>query len=625
MKKILLLFLFLLFPSIVNAYVDYDITDYLIDATILDNGDLSVKELIVLDGSFNGYVRDLVYKNSNLIESDSFSNNAIYNAKGINNVKVYANTLEEEPSFNTLNEVFLPLTRAYFDSEAVNTNYVESSIQNGKSYKMYYKANNEMVGFLLNYTIDDAVVIHNDVAELYWTFIGDGFEDAINNLQIKVHLPGEDTSEMFRVWAHGDIAGLINKTDNKTVLATMKSLKRNSPVDLRITFDKNLILDKTTLNKTNKEALNAILEVENKRALVREEEIKKAKFIYNLVSVISTIFFVTLIIWWIYVYFKYDREYKSDFTNKYNREFILDYNVEVVDYLMKGTITPNAMAASILNLIYKKNIKVEETGQDKKKKDYTFTLVNRDNVNDTEDVLLDFLFETVGSNNQFTSVELDKYAKGSRTYNTFQSKYNNWLNCVRKDGEQCNFYEKNGKPIIVGIFVLLIGILISFAVIYYHVNFILSYLVFPLSLVYLIYSLMLKRRTKKGNEDYVRWKAFKRFLEDFGSFETKELPAISLWERYLVYATVFGLAKEVEEAMNTKIHEFGEFNNEYVYYPSWVDIHIANTINSLVTNSINGANTASARAAGPTNSSGFGGGFSSGGGFGGGGGGGHGF
>ena len=152
MKKILLLFLFLLFPSIVNAYVDYDITDYLIDATILDNGDLSVKELIVLDGSFNGYVRDLVYKNSNLIESDSFSNNAIYNAKGINNVKVYANTLEEEPSFNTLNEVFLPLTRAYFDSEAVNTNYVESSIQNGKSYKMYYKANNEMVGFLLNYT-----------------------------------------------------------------------------------------------------------------------------------------------------------------------------------------------------------------------------------------------------------------------------------------------------------------------------------------------------------------------------------------------------------------------------------------------------------------------------------------
>jgi ribonucleoside-diphosphate reductase alpha chain len=35
-------------------------------------------------------------------------------------------------------------------------------------------------------------------------------------------------------------------------------------------------------------------------------------------------------------------------------------NVEVIDYLMNSNITPNAMSASIMNLIYKKNIKAEK-------------------------------------------------------------------------------------------------------------------------------------------------------------------------------------------------------------------------------------------------------------------------
>ena len=38
-----------------------------------------------------------------------------------------------------------------------------------------------------------------------------------------------------------------------------------------------------------------------------------------------------------------------------------------LDYLMTGNVTPNAMSASILNLIYKKNIKVQEISKKGKK------------------------------------------------------------------------------------------------------------------------------------------------------------------------------------------------------------------------------------------------------------------
>ena len=625
MKKVIYVFILLfLFMTNSKAYVDYDITDYLIDANVLENGDLNIKELIVLDGEFHGYIRDIMYKNSKLSSnSNSYSDNAIYNAKGLTNVKIFAKKQEDEVSFNTFNEVFKPLTKVYYDSDAKDGDYVESSISDGKSFKMYYEGKNESVAYLISYTISSAVVMHEDVAELYWTFIGDGFEDKINNLQIKVHLPNEDNSNLFRFWAHGDITGNINKIDNGSILATMKSLDKNSPVDIRMTFDKNLITNSSTLNKSNEVALDKILEVETKRAEATLEQIKFAKMIYNIVVVVSIIFILFLIAWWIYVYIRYDKEYKSDFTNKYNREFIDDYNVEVVDYLMKGSITSNAMSASIMNLIYKKNIKVDEIPTNAKNKDYQFTLLNRDNVNETENVLLDFLFETVGKDSQFTSKELDNYAKNS--YSTFQSKYSNWLNCARKDGERQNFYEKNGIPIVSGILILLVALLISFIVYYYHVDFILGYAIFPISMIYLIYSLMIKKRTKKGNEDYVRWNAFKNFLKDFGTFDTKELPQIVLWERYLVYATVFGLADEVEESMNTKISEYPDVYANYGMYYSYNDIHIAHHINHAINSSINTANVAAARNATGASGGGFGGGFSSGGGFGGGGGGGRGF
>lgn len=272
-KRILFILLFLI-PLKVNAYVNYDITDFLVDATVLQDGNMEVKELIVLKGTFHGYVRDIAYRNSKLTNnSNSYSDNDIYNAKGITDVQTSAMKLETPATFQTFNEIFYPLTRVYFDSDAENGNYLETSFQDGKSYKMYYEGNNETVAFLITYKIESPVVIHNDVAELYWTFIGNGFEDEINNLQIKVHLPNNDQTDLFRFWAHGDITGNINKEDNQTIVATMKSLSKNNPVDLRITFDKEMITNQSNLNKVNEEALPKIIEVETKEPkLVMKKE-----------------------------------------------------------------------------------------------------------------------------------------------------------------------------------------------------------------------------------------------------------------------------------------------------------------------------------------------------------------
>jgi len=87
MKKIGLFLLLLILPCFVHAEVEYNIKDYYISSQIETNGNLKMQELIVLDGTFNGYERNIVYKNSSLDSyvpgEINFEKSSIYNASGI--------------------------------------------------------------------------------------------------------------------------------------------------------------------------------------------------------------------------------------------------------------------------------------------------------------------------------------------------------------------------------------------------------------------------------------------------------------------------------------------------------------------------------------------------------------
>ena len=290
-----------------------------------------------------------------------------------------------------------------------------------------------------------------------------------------------------------------------------------------------------------------------------------------------------------------------------------------------------------MNLIYKKNISAKEIPSDKKVKDYEFTLENSNNLNGSESILTQFLFDTVGEGKvnekcakTFTTVDLKKYAGGNKTCSSFIKSYTNWKNSVLQDGISQKFFETSKVPKLIGTGILLLAIILLFLIIQFETDYIPSYVAIMLAVIFFIISLVVYKKTIRGSEHYTRWKAFRNFLDDFGAFELKELPEIILWERYLVYATIFGLADKVEKSMNVRISEMDMSSLASDYYPTFYYIHIGPSIHASFNNAINSAyhqqsanyaNTHSSRSSG----GGFGGGFSSGGGFGGGGSSGHGF
>lgn len=616
MKKILIAIITFMWLPLVSLAADYDIKHFYIDATLQENGDMDVQELVVMKGTFNGYEVGIEY-----------NTNSIYGASYMDNVSIYGGPLtnEKDLDINNWNFDFSEFKKVDYAQNGDKLKFIESNYSDSNNYRLYYSTDNSTTAFLVKYTLKDVGIAHNDCIEINWNFFSTAFRDDVEDLQIRVNYPIKMNREDFSWWFHGPLTGssdIVDVSANYTsVLAKVKNLDAGTAVDFRTLVPKTGF-NASLFSKVNSDDVKESI-IESEDAIVAKDNAlrKKYRAYFYTIEGLSIGYYVLLVSLWIYVYKKYDKERKPKFVGEYNREFIDDYNVEVIDYLMNNTITPNAMSASLMNLIYKKNVSVEKLPE--QKNNYKFTLVNRDNLNDTENCLVDFLFTTVGGNNEFTTKELKSYASSTKTCNTFMSSYTKWKNKVIEDGKNQGFFDKLPGRYGYGFFMLFLAFIIYFASIVLNVDtFIVNTLIFA-AIIFIVYIGTIKRKSEKGIEHYTRWKAFKKFLNDFGTFDTKELPEIILWERYLVYATIFGLAKKVQKDMNVKIKEIEladtYYGNNYIFIN---DFNMTSVISSSLNEAFRGAQTTINREMASSSSGsygGHGGGFSSGGGFGGGG------
>lgn len=611
MKKsvIILIILCLFLPLKVFAVsnVDFNINKYTINANIKANGDIDVCEYMLLNGSYNGYVRDIFYKDG---ESD-------YIPRNLTNLKVY---LLDTNNFSKSNEFSLVSSANKGDK----LKYTVTNKSAGPTVTMFNENISGDSGFVLCYTLKDLVLVHNDVAELYYNFIPSGFEETIRDVTVNVNLPRID--DTLRVWAHGAIYGDVKKlnSNNYSYLnATIGTIYPGEVLNVRMTFDKNIVNESTRI--TNKDALNDIIASETKLANEANELRENAKKKDYIGHILFYIYFIFIILYFTYIYKNYDKEYKTDFDMEYYRDFPNEYGPEIVEYLIKKRVTTDAYSASILNMIYKKCLTLEQTPD---KKDYILTKKDEftNPLTKLEADIMEYLINEIGNGNSVKLSEIKKYGKKESTAKDFLNHFNKWKSNVISSAEEYNFYEKKSKvkPVIILILTTLIFMFLSIILDEFLYAFELILILFPL-----IYTVCAKRKSKTGILEYKKWMAFKKFLVDFGRFDEKELPEIILWEKYLVYATIFGVARQLEKTMKIKIQTMENVDTnmtDILWYNHMISNDFNRTMNDTINRAYSVANSTIA-ASNMSSGSGSGGGFSGGGSFsgGGGGGGGHGF
>jgi len=603
-KFICLLFLIFvfLFPALpVNAAErTLSVISDEINAALLSNASMRVEEKITVEfsGQWNGFYRTLRAREDCEIK----------------NVKVYENG--RSYSFNPTTEYGPAGT--YLIKQENDGILVDWSID----------AYNEVRTFVLYYEITNVVKIYNDTAELYWQFIGDENEQSVKNAIVNLALPAEANNYVkgkdIQIWGHGPIDGEV-LFDDYAVIWKVSPLPARTYLEGRVVMPTSLFSSAPRSVYTNKYALEEILAEEQNYAneADRQRKLEKVKVFGG--PAILFIFLIVLFLLWL----KHGRAHKVEFDEEYYRELPATYSPAELNYLInKNRITSPSFISTLLDLARRKYYKIDETTQtkdgllfDKEITTYTLTRTQPADVEvlrPHEKKFLNLLFDDISPDGHTLTLEdIETYTKKSKTFYNF---WNSWTALIESQAKRLNFFEKPGK---ISTYTVLIGIVLFFLSIFIFSKAVLLAMSIMISaLLFMIIPASFKRRSIMAEEDYEKWKAFKRFLLHFSQMKKHEIPSLVIWEHYLVYAAALGIAKEVLKQLKIVYPDLT--HNGYRFGHGWFYFTSMNRTDNVLNSFDNFANSIERSlktAVSKSSSSGSGGGFSSGGGGGGGGGG----
>ncbi len=619
-----LLFCLLLLPYSVEASSE-PTKNFYSQIEVQEDGSIKVREFIELEGDYHGLLRDIAYQNVTAQtftgQNADLAGSTLYNGSNIRDVKVgsIAATEVDFSSFSKPISYFEEVTSASNGTQHVFTKQLTAE---GVSLKVFNPSSTGEI-FYLEYRIDDAVVVHDDVAELAWNVLGEGYQENIANFQVKVILPQEDSD--LRVFLHGPLNGEIERL-SKGALASYRFLGAYNAVSVRLVFAKEMVPYAT--KHSNMQAKSAILEIEQKlaeEANAKREAIKRQN---NMVIIGSIVWFVIALGLTIYFCYLSRKSKKTTFTMQYYRDFPGEYGPEVLQYLLDKKVDEQALSAVILNLVYKKVLKVE-TISEKKKEDYKLVLeaYDENSLSVTEKQVVQMLIEEVGNGKEVVLSSLKKYCANVTHAESFMSSYHSFVSDSKEAAKKEGFYGRSPLLFSIAMIICFLGMVITILALGLEVGNLFSQSAAIFGIIFVIILMTRRFYTPKGALHLAQWQAHKRFLEDFGRLDEKELPEVTLWDKYLVYATVLGCADTLAKEMKLKVEMmeqsgvlvagYDPFFSSYLLHAS-----IYRSINHSVHNAV-ASSRSSIAASQASSGSGFGGGASGGGGsFGGGGGGG---
>lgn len=627
-KKIELTFVFIIFIIIffaTNSYagtqswntLDYDVTlnpDGSMD--VIETWDVSISETNTLFKSFN-------------IGGENYN---------ISNVKVSKIENGTETQLNDIQKQQYHVDPGCYYGLMIDSSTFEiawhvgfdNSRGNG-IYKMYY-------------TVDNAVRIYNDCTQLYWQFLSKDNNMSGKNVTGRIRLPKEVSDiEKIRVWAHGSYSGNIVRDSKNLVTFSLDKLSSNEMLEVRVVTEENIY--ELCENNYNTNYLEKILKEEQiwaDQANADREASRKVLSLMYLIGAILVVINIFILILFLSKNKKYKaigQELKAKYSNvlKYDYEYFRDIPDEknatpakaVYMYNFKNNTSyiqdkiSKIFSATMLNLSLKGLISFE-TVNEKEVRISKVTNAKAVKLSEDEEIIYDILNGALINKDSITAKEFSKYA--SKEYDIVYSKLNILGETVKDvlqkeekmSQEKLDITKKwNSKFILFIVFaIFLFGVLMFLPAV-------------PIGLFILAITCRKNANcisilTDAGREEVAMWKGLKKYMEDYSLLKDKLVPDIILWEKYLVYATAFGISKKVIEQLKVVHPEMFINTNDtaiknYTYWNMMTNSSFGNNmfddfsrglekVCSTAQSAYNAAHSSS------SSGSGSGGGFSSGGG-----------
>ncbi len=520
------------------AAKSYSITSVTIDAQVLKNGDLRVHEARTLSysGTFHYVYWDLSTKGSTGIDVNGAS------GPGSDGTGSVPYTLADNAYAN------LPGTYTALDGGAVRV-------------QLNFEVTDTTAVFAVDYVARGAAQRWQDTAELYWQFVGDQADIASDDVTVTVRLPEGVARDQVRAWAHGPLWGDVSIQPDASVRMTVSPLPANTFVEGRILFPADVLSKAAPVTTPRlQQALSeekALADAANRDRLWARVRV----ILWGIVGVGFPLLALVLVLW---LYIKYGREPKTQFQAQYLRDLPQPpVPPAMAAFIWRmGTIGRDDVTATLLDLVNRKVIDLERVSVHKNRlfgkndtTSYQLTLHDErlEELLPYERDLATFLFHDIAGSPTLVLSELKALAKAKRA--TFAKGYSNWTTMTKHEGERRKYLDPTAdRMAFAGAAFSFVGAVAAGAAAVFG-GWWWFFLGIPICIGLVFLARAIKRRSQDAAELHAQYAALERYLKDFGRLQEKPPDAVVLWEQFLVYAVVFGIADQVTKAMTIKVPE----------------------------------------------------------------------
>ena len=487
-----------------------------------------------------------------------------------------------------------PQVEAYVDGEKREIRVEESDLGDGRLLKIY---NSRIVGGKVTikvvWKIDHILELYSDIAELNWFPISDGDEDVA---KLDFYVDGLDANE-GELYAH---TGYFNPPAQIERTATgyhiqLRNFPKNGKMELHAYWPMTEALRRGQSNEIKKEKGKDTF-LKKEKSIQQKTVIYKTLFL-RVIPIVSILLFVLAFIPWIRYMISTRTRRISKGVRLYEPPqnlppfvlakalYQLDFE-QMVIYREKGPLTVNHLIqASILDLIDRGNLRLtrDENGE-------RLTCLHHEGLADFELKFIDIIFDQeteiniseVFSKYKINQVALKKDFRAAKTEaqrDRIRKVGSDVRSLLQKDAQQLSkgvekeiaklglpsyfrdlseteaAFSKTGCALH---FWLLLILVVSMCFLSFgfgsHLSSYYFWIILCLVLLLIPFYIVVKRRedhlqSLENLDSQFQWMAFRNMIESIPNFNQAELESVVLWNRILVYATMYGQAKKVSQVL----------------------------------------------------------------------------
>ena len=584
-KNTLRIFLFFLI-SIVSFAANYRIEKLDIEANLQKDGSMVVSEAVTYDiDEINGVYFDI-------------------DAKGFGELEDLQ-VFEDEPNTSNFKEV---------DA----SNYEVSVSDELYRIKLYSKNQNNIRTFKFVYKLPEAITVYDDVAQFNRKMVGQEWQQGIKYITAKVIIPvptSYDNSNIL-VFGHGPLTGEVDKEGN-TVVYKLDDYHPGDFLEAHILMEPEIFSEYNKSKIVHKDMKQELLNMEAKLSEEANIERDKASSQQKISKKQGVILGILGSIWGVlmfYIHGIYRRKNRvKNSVGKYLRELPDDSSPALVGSFMTDSISGNEILATIVDLIRRKVLMLETSGEKS-----IITLVgNTEKLSAQERVIVDIYINDFGNGKSLDLKDFDLFQEVPMST---ARKFEKWKTIIQSEMDRKDLVFEGFKGMGENLFYtslggIILGIKFFKNILEKAMESKMFLIIIIMGFILLISLTKARYPRKELAEAKDKWQAFKNFLSDYSQLEEAKISSVHLWEQYFVYAIALEVSEKVVEAYK-KALDMGVIDqgvNKFRYSPIFDHMFNSsfNNLNNIVsrTNSEANSTIASSRR---SSSSGGGGGFGSG-------------